>query len=460
MMDKKIVLSLMAVLFSGLLMAGTVKPAYAVPAKQEETESPAEEEPAEMPGIPVPEFPQGECTSKMAGFYWIPSENTEYYEVQWQNEHGEGDKLQRKSSDWTCRMGRCILYAELGSSGSYTWTVTAVNDAGSSVSEEAEFTLNAGLTAPDAYRPAASIGTGRPVTFEWQDTGERADSFRIQVMDNTDGRIYLDRWFGTDRMFIGNGVCSKQTDVYLPTGDYSWRVKAKDSFSESGWSGWKNFRMTCSDCNSGNHLNTTTALLYPVSATLDLSPHFEWLAVTGAAYYMLNITDADGGELLNVQVPSSNCTPEVCAYKPELTFGVGTGCTWSVSTYGGNNGFWGHAEGSFQTVAPTGMNDISFAGPESDGTLDPENKQIIWTDPGPLTASFVLRIADDADETLFWGNLTRDEAWCDGITCSIQFRDIPEDGKYSIVLTPYSEYNLAGNSISMVFSSKKEEASE
>lgn len=430
------------------LLLCLVMPA-ALPVLAQDTSEESESLP--VPEAPVPEFPKGECSSGPVGFYWKPSANAKYYEIQWKNDRGEQGTLQRKAEDWSCASGCCILYTELTAAGSYTWTASAVNDSGSAASEETAFTVRAVLSAPEAYRPNRTLSSQNKLTFEWQDTREGASLFRVQAADRSTGRILVDRWFPVQGMFVGNGVCSQSTDLYLPTGAYRWRVQSSSGTSVSAWSGWTDFEVECSACVAGGYTNSVSALLYPIGLTIDLSPYFEWRAVTGIAYYVLKISSADGGEMLNVQVPVENCTLETCAFKPDLFLPAGGEFTWSVSAYGGNNGLWGYAEDTFSTTVPGSVNEVSFVGPQEGGKLDPENPEIVWSDPGPETASFSLAVTDRNGETLFLGDLSRGEAWCDGVTCSIQFRTIPEGEGFRIALTPYSEYNTAGTTIAMSF---------
>lgn len=441
-----------------VLFNAHVQPAAAGPMMQEDAEKTGSEETVPAPEVPVPTGPDGICTSTAVGFYWQPSENVDYYEITWHNNMGGEGVLQRKSDDWTCRMGGCILYTELPGSADYTWTVKAVNDTGSAESAEMNFTLKAKLTGPKPYRPGSELNNQNKLIFEWQDTTRQgASSFRVQVENSADGRICLDRWFDRSNMFVGNGVCSQTTNLYLPVGEYRWRVKASDGSSESDWSGWTSFSISCPDCRNGTYTNSVTAGFYPLGACIDLSPHFEWRAVTGASSYLLRVTDENGNELLNEQVSPENCSYELCSYKPDIIFSPGLAGTWSVTTYGSNNISWGRDEESFSIMTPAFMNEISFVGPKDHGSLGMENQQIIWTDPGEGTASFRLGIVDSEGNTLYLGDLSRREAWCDGTTCSVQFRSMPEGKNFIAVLTPYSEFNIPGNSAAITFNNVKEE---
>ena len=166
--------------------------------------------------------------------------------------------------------------------GSYTWSVNAVNEAGSASSEEAAFTVRSGVRTPEAYRPATSLNSQRAITFEWEDAGSNVTEYRIQTAVRETGRICVDRTIPADQIWIGNGLCYLETDVYLPEGNYSWRVQAGNGTEVSGWSAWVDFQVTCPDCLLGTYLNTITAGSYPNGRITETKPVFEWLAVTGA----------------------------------------------------------------------------------------------------------------------------------------------------------------------------------
>ena len=450
-----------AALFSGGLRAAKAYPLFQEAENVTETDSGQEtenvtetdsepEKPA--PESPVPEYPIKTETGRQIGFYWAPSEGAESYEVSWKNDSGGEGSVELENTDSTCQMGRCAAYEEVPADGTYTWTVKAVNEAGEAVSEEAEFFVRSSLPAPEAYRPNVVISSQKALTFEWEDIRSSASEYRIQVMDRETERILRDQWYRVSDMYVGNGVCYMETGVYLPSGSYAWRVKAKNSESESKWSSWVDFQTNCADCALGAYLNTTTSAICPQGSITDLSPEFEWLAVTGAAYYVLNVTDANGSTILDVSVPPANCSLESCSFDPGFTLASGGAYQWSVSTYGGNNGRWGTDTGTITAAEPAEVRDISFVLPEEGGKLDAENPLIIWTDPGQSAADFRLVVVDAAGELLFYGDLNSEDAWCDGKTCSIVFRTIPEGDNYVIYITPYSETNTAGGTISLTFS--------
>lgn len=427
-------------------------------AEAETTEEQTEAE-VEMPEAPVPEAPKGSALSKEIGFYWAPSANAEHYEINWTGDRGYEGMLEQDGDDWTCQMGRCIIFEELPSDGSYTWTVSAVNEAGSAVSEEMSFTVQANIPAPEAYLPSAVLGNQRPITFQWSDAGYNASAYRIQVMDQDSGQICLDKWYGVELLGVVNGVCSMDSTEFLAAGSYAWRVQARNSSSVSNWSAWRAFGVNCAECQLGTYLNTETNIIAPNGTITDPAVTFSWQTVTGAATYQLEVKSSDGTEVLKTEVsPMENCSVEICTYKPEMSFEVGESYEWTLLTYGWNNIFWGSSQGSFSVAELTEMKAISFVGPEDNAALDPDNQQIIWTDPGSETVSFRVGVSDSEGEWLFVGDLTRDEAWCDGLTCSIQFRTIPEGEGYQFTLVPYSEFNVPGEPLSLNFSNKAAEA--
>jgi len=109
-----------------VILFGSVISASAIPAVQENTEETA----AEPPSVPVPDHPVDTETTEMAGFYWKPSENAEHYEVSWKRSDGTEGTTELKADDGTCAAGLCITYEQLPGNGSYTWKVSAVNEAG------------------------------------------------------------------------------------------------------------------------------------------------------------------------------------------------------------------------------------------------------------------------------------------------------------------------------------------
>ena len=428
------------------------------PSDASETEPEEEEEILpDPPEAPVLENPQGEFYSKAMGFYWAPSLNAEVYELHWENDRGYEDTLAMENDDWTCQMGRCILYAELPSDGNYTWTVSAVNTGGSTDSEAMTFSVPSILTAPAAYRPNAALSNQKPIIFEFEDVGRSAQAYRIQVVDVTTDQIRFDNQYSTDTFNQTNGVCFLETEEFLASGSYAWRVQALGNTTSSNWSSWVAFDVNCTECNSGAYLNTTTAAVYPSGIITETEIQFVWQVITGAQSYQLEIKDSKEVILLDESVAKENCDIELCRFIPETEFSIGESYTWSINAYGWNNSFWGSAKGAFAIADPnTDLAEISFVGPDQNASLDPDNQQIIWSDPGVTTTFFRIGIRGDSEEWAFVTDLSRDAAWCDGITCSIQFHDIPEGDNYEIVVIPYSEFYIPGTAISLNFSNLPE----
>lgn len=421
-----------------------------------DTEAETEEITVEAPEAPVPENPQGTITSTAIGFYWKPSGNTGHYDISWKSENGYEGTLEQDGDDWTCQMGRCIVFEELPSGGNYTWTVTAVNEGGSSVSEEMAFSVQTGVRTPDPYRPNTVLSNQKAVTFEWEDTGRNVSAYRVQVVNRNTGLICFDKWFSAAVMNYINGVCILNSTDHFASGTYAWRVQAENESSVSTWSGWKDFSVNCAECSLGTYLNTETAVISPNGTITDPGVSFIWKAVTGALTYQLEIRNYDGTVLLQEDVASDVCNVEICTYQPELEFAVGESYGWSVATYGWNHIFWGSAEGSFTVSDLHEIGEIAFVSPEDHVSLDPDNQQIIWNDPGQSAASFRFGISSSDGSWLFISDLSREDAWCDGITCSVQFQSIPEGEDYTVTVIPYSEFNIPGKSVSMNFNNDQQ----
>ena len=419
----------------------------------ENTETP------ELPAVPVPENPKGNFSSHAMGFYWAPAENADHYEVNWRNDKGHQDILRTENDDWTCQAGRCIVYAELPADGNYTWTVTAFNEGGEAKSDEVSFNVKIDVPSADPYRPGSALDSSRPLVFEWEDAGSAVSAYRIQAVNSATDEVCFDKTYSTDAVRHINGECYLESGDYFPSGTYQWRVQSVRGSSVSDWSAWKAFELTCAACLSGSYQNSASAAFYPKGVAVGTNPRFIWKALTGALSYQLELKDSEGTVLFYEEVLPTSCLIETCSYEPELTLTPGETYSWTIEAYGWNGSFWGKDDDSFTVAAVPEMNEFSFVGPENNASLDPDNQQIIWTDPGVETPVFRLGIRDENDEWQFITDLTREDAWCDSITCSIQFQSIPAGENYEIILIPYSEFNTPGQAVTLTFNNGQKEIS-
>ena len=413
--------------------------------------------PKPKPKAPVQECPKGRYTVRNLGFYWAPSENAEKYLVEWRNDKGQKGSLSLSNTDVTCQNNRCIVSTTLPGTGQYAWTVTAINSSGSARSGEMKFEIAANITTPQAYRPDGTIVNRTYPSFEWEDVRDGAIEYRIQVVGKYDSRIRMDRWYSVKDIYVGKGICYVKTDLFLPAGTYSWRVQARNKDFASGWSSWRDFYVECDYCNYNNvyynnYANTVPSCSYPVGTITVNKPEFQWRTLTGASYYMVKLLDSSGQTLFENQVSSSNCTIELCKWTPNYTLTKNGNYTWSVAGYGGNGALWNIAYGSFTYQGAAVMKAISYLRPAQNGYLTNEAPVILWTDPGEGAALFHIEIFNNANTLLFSADLNREQAWCDGNTCSIEFKTIPDAENYRITVTPYSEFNTKGDMISLVFS--------
>lgn len=414
-------------------------------------------EPTPAPAAPVLECPKGRYMVRTLGFYWAPSEYADTYTVNWSDDKGHSGNMTLSNSDASCQAGRCITYTTLPGTGNYTWTVTARNTAGKATSKSMRFEIASNVTTPTPYAPNSSYYNRNYPAFQWEDVQDGVTDYRVQVVGKYNNHIYWDRWFSTSELYIGDGVCYVQTDLFLPAGTYSWRVMGKNSEFSSGWSSWLDFTVNCDYCNStgayyGTYTNTVPTPTYPTAVITVLNPDFQWRTLTGAAYYIVDVYDASGKQVIEQNVNASNCTAELCTWKPNITLPGNGSYTWSVKGYGANNGLWGSATGSFTVQAAIKMNAITFRSPVEGGYLSQDTPLVIWTDPGDTCVMFEISVYDNTNAKLLTAQLNRDQAWCDGLTCSIQFATIPDGENYKISVTPYSELNTAGETVYLTFS--------
>ena len=409
------------------------------------------------PEAPAPEYPNNRITARSIGFYWKPSKNADGYIVEWQNDHGQKGSMTLSNNDETCKQGRCIAYTTLPGNGHYVWIVTATNSSGTARSKEMRFEIVSNLPSPNPYRPNGTVFNHTYPSFEWEDIRHGAFEYRIQVVGKYDNRIRMDRWYNVRDIYVGNGLCYVQSDLFLPAGSYSWRVMARNNEMTSGWSSWRDFYVECDYCNYNNnyyqnYANTIPTCSYPVGTITVNTPDFQWRTLTGASYYIVTLYDGAGSVLFNEQVSNTNCTAELCSWKPNFKLPKNGNYSWAVSGYGANGSRWGSANTTFTLNAAVVLKPVSFLRPAQNGLLTDDAPVIIWTDPGETTALFHVEIFNSSSTLLFSADLNREQAWCDGQTCSIEFKTIPNAENYRITVTPYSELNTVGEAVSLVFS--------
>lgn len=405
------------------------------------------------PGVPVQKEPNATLYSRNVGFYWYPSSNAEYYTVNWWNDRGNSGSLRQNQTDSTCQLNLCIVKTTLPSEGNYSWTVTAANNKGTAASGTMSFRVAAQqIKAPNVYLPNGTVASQSNLFFEWENIESGVTEYRLQVVDKYSGVSRLDAWYSVNNIYRGGGICYIVPNVYLTTGTYSWRVKARAGTTESEWSSWLDFYLY--DANySTPAANTVPTPTYPTGTINELKPNYQWKAVTGAAYYQLIVYDSASTSVVNVTVPSSNCTSGTCSFTPNVSLQNNGSYRWMVSAYGANGSYWGYADASFNVGTITiQQQSIVFITPQNNGILDPNTHKIIWSDPGATVSSFRVEIQNAAGNTMLQADLTRANALCDGITCSIQFRTIPSGNGYQMFVTPYANGLATGKASTLTFS--------
>ena len=412
------------------------------------TPEPVEKLPA--PGKALLECPKGEYYQRGTGFYWAPTSNTESYTVTWWSDHHSGN-LTLSNSDSTCQNNRCITYTTLPEDGNYHWYVTSKNKDKETRSDTLDFYIQPTITPPSASKPSNVTYSSTFASFVWY-PGRDNQQYRLRVVNIDTGKIMIDNVYNSGDVCV-DSTCSVSPGVYLPAGHYAWRVKARNQNAVSDWSNESRFTVECDYCNYNNtyynsYANTIPTPTYPTGTIDTRSPVFTWRTLTGAQRYTLQVWGPNGKSILNTTVSSSNCTVEVCTYDPKITLTDAGNYTWKI-VGGSNASDWGKANASFTLSAAPDI--IQFVSPADNGSLSSEAPFVIWSDPGISIESFNVVIYNEASKKLFETTLTRESAWCDGTTCSIEFESIPKNKTYSLVITPVSTYGMTGESSTLHF---------
>jgi hypothetical protein len=189
-----------------------------------------------VPQPPVLDAPSGTVATLTPNFRWNPSAGGTSYELIVQNTSGVGVNLSVTSSVATCQTGTCSIvpWVPLTNGATYNWFVRASNDLGTSA-WSAPKTITVSAIGPGIPSSPVSIGpTGNTIAqaiFSWNEV-TNATGYEI-VVQNTAGVAFYQA-LTTSTCF--GGICSAQPSGPIPSGTYSWFVKAVNAFGASAWS--------------------------------------------------------------------------------------------------------------------------------------------------------------------------------------------------------------------------------
>jgi len=156
---------------------------------------------------------------------------------------------------------------------------------------------------PDAIRPIGTTNDSTP-DFTWTKEVD-ATWYQLHLLDSVGATLYL-AWI-QNAAACGSTLCGRNLG-FLPDGDYTWEVRARNP---RGRSGWRSTPFTVQT------LLPPTAPLpaAPRGYVADVEPTFQWTRETPAvaSEYRLEVSDSGGIILANDYLTISICGAQTCA---------------------------------------------------------------------------------------------------------------------------------------------------
>jgi hypothetical protein len=247
-----------------------------------------------------------------------------------------------------CTAGTCSFTSPLSLTDgvTYKWHVQALNGTvAGSWSGWWTFTINLNALEPVILRSPgvdAAVYGGRP-TFRWFPQAS-ATVYDVEMFNSAMTRIGF--WNK------GIGACDPgpfcehriPTDLGSAYGDYYWRVRARNTAGDGGWSVTRKFTYTQLE---------RTWQISPANGytTTDTTPTLQWGPITGATMYLMQFRLPDDTLVFNTLVPHATfCNETACTWdvNPALANGE---YKWHVRAKNGRNfGRWT----AYRTITITG----------------------------------------------------------------------------------------------------------
>ena len=345
--------------------------------------------PSVPPAAPTLLSPSGTITANVPPFSWTESSGATSYRLVVQNMSGV-------FIDWTtgassCSGGvcmaavgaaacvQCSIGGPLAYGGTYSWFVSASNDAGTSPWSAGNTITLSGLPLADA--PVGSVTTTTP-TFGWY----TSDAPPYRIVAGFGGAAQSPAFVAIDVTLPDSSMCTApmgpKTLMYcryapavgLAVGTtYSWTVR-----NAFGSSSPQSFTVTA----LGPPPVTPYALSPTDGASTDALPTYTWTSSPGATSYYLLVQNTQGVAVGQSVTPAAaGCAAGGdCSYNPGVALTPGTWYSWFVNasnSYGTSPWSNGHALKVLGDMPPT---------PESpSGTIDTTTPTYTWTSglPGP-----------------------------------------------------------------------------
>jgi len=208
--------------------------------------------------------------------------------------------------------------------------------------------------APTPTAPITAISETQP-TFTWNTVQDGA-WYQLWVT-GADGHV-IDQWYDAWNI-CDESTCSVTPELNLPTGQYQWWLQAWSPYS--GYGEWNNGAFFT--VNVPPAAPTPTA---PLGVIEGNQATFTWNTVSGAAWYQLWVSDANGHVLDQWYDGFYVCTGGICSVTPPITLEGGLHHYWVQvwSPYGGYSEWSTETFFAVTPSTPTPLAPIGTAGQE------------------------------------------------------------------------------------------------
>ncbi len=255
-----------------------------------------------------------------------------------------------------CAGGVCSVYPSLNfGAGVQRWWIQTWTLEGGYGAWSAE----GNFTAPTpATMPISPIGiVNPPLTFQWNKVaGVSWYQLWISLPDNSG----FSQWYDAGSNCTAS-TCSVSPTLNTMSGTYNWWVQTWNA--DSGYGAWS------SQTTFSIPLGTPT-LLSPLNITTGTLPTYSWQTQTGATWYYLWVTGANG-YVMDQWYQDTVCVGTTCAVTPSVSLVSGLH-RWWVESWSPVTGYsaWS-AEGNFTAAAPLSSTETPTDTPPSTATYTP-----------------------------------------------------------------------------------------
>lgn len=205
--------------------------------------------------------------------------------------------------------------------------------------------------APVTTTPSGAVATATP-KFKWSPV--TATSYNLVVKNSTGTQVVNVTKSSSSVQPTAKSSCSLVSPKSLSPGNYSWRVRGKNSAGTGPWSTARTFTVLAGP--------PAPLLVAPFDYVLTTTPAYRWKAVAGAKKYQFVVFTATS-TIINSKFDSADVgTTGTCQIKPATPL-PNDSYFWSVRAINASGtGPWG-ATASFEVV--TGWDEVTIPGDDA-----------------------------------------------------------------------------------------------